>query len=412
VGAQFTFIWQDLSPFRSPYSGRNSLTSLGDRASTQTYGVYLGLRASSRLQFYADFEMARGSAVGRAVGLGGLTNGDVIREGAVNLGQGPYLARSFVRYLIPIGRDRDTASVGLDQVPGDEPAERLELKLGKFALNDDIDVNRYAGSTRYQFTDWSLWGNTTWDFASNTRGYTNGILLGYERTRWALRFTAAQMPLFANGNTLDDNIRLAYGLNAELTMRPGPAGTVLRVLAYDNRARMGIYNEALAIARATGSNPNIVADDRPGRAKYGFGLNVEQPLADSGNTGAFLRLGWSDGASEDFVFAEVNRLAAGGVQVAGTPWHRRDDRLGLAFAVNGLSHPHERYLAAGGLGFVLGDGRLRYAPEEVFEADYRLQLPFLSFVQLTPGIQRIVNPGYNADRGPAVVYTLRVNLHG
>jgi high affinity Mn2+ porin len=411
VGSQFTYTWQDVPPFNAPYSGPNSLTPHGDEEGTHTYGLYFGAGITPRLQLYADFEMARGAAIGHAVGLAGLTNGDVIRQGAVNLGQGPYLARSYLRYLIPLGAGVDTVDRAQDQVPDVEPTHRIEIKAGKFALNDDIDQNRYADATRYQFMDWSLWNNTAWDFAANTRGYSNEILVGYVSPAWSLKLAAAQMPTFANGNVLDNDLADAYGLNGELTVRPDDRGTVLRLLAYDNRGRMGIYRQAIDIARAADTVPNIVADDRKGRAKYGFGLNVEQPLADSGNTGVFARLGWNDGRTEDFVFTEVDRVASGGVQVAGNAWHRPMDRFGLAAAVEGLSEDHENYLAAGGLGFVLGDGKLRYEPEQIVEADYRIQLPILSFAELTPAIQHVQNPGYNADRGPLYVYTVRVNLH-
>jgi len=64
-------------------------------------------------------------------------------------------------------------------------------------------------------------------------------------------------------------------------------------------------------------------------------------------------------------------------------------------------------------GFFLGDGRLNYAPERVLEAWYRWALPewgtrvgkVQSAVSL--GWQHISNPGYNQDRGPVQVYSLR-----
>lgn len=411
LGAQLTYILQDAPPFHAPYSGPNSLTPRGDAENTHTYGLYLGARLLPDLQLYADFEMARGAAIGHAVGLAGLTNGDVIRQGAVYLGQGPYLARSYVRYLIPLGPRTDTAERGQDQVPVVQPVRRIEVKAGKFALNDDFDLNRYANSTRLQFMDWSLWNNTAWDFAANTRGYTNEVLAAYESPAWSLRLAVAQMPVFANGNVLDNDLANAFGLNGELTVRPdGPAGTVVRLLAYDNHARMGIYRQAIEVARAHDTLPDIVADDRPGRTKYGFGLNVEQPVADEGNTGLFLRLGWNDGRTEDFVFTEVDRLASVGAQIAGTAWHRAGDRFGLATALEGVSEDHAQYLEDGGLGFVLGDGRLRYEPEQVIEGYYSVALPRLSFAKLTPAIQHVQNPAYNADRGPVFVYTIRVHL--
>jgi carbohydrate-selective porin OprB len=220
------------------------------------------------------------------------------------------------------------------------------------------------------------------------------------------------MPVIANGNTLDNDIKDAHGLNAELTVAPGPIGTVFRVLAYQNRGRMGIYRDAIDSAAVHDTTPNIVADDRPGRVKYGFGFNIEQPLADSGNTGVFVRLGWNDGRTEDFVFTEADRHLSGGFQLAGNLWSRSDDRLGVADVVDGLSEDHRDYLATGGIGFLIGDGALRrYGPENIIEIYYRLQVPRLAFAQISPAIQHIENPGYNEDRGPLYVYTIRVNLH-
>ena len=412
LGAQFTYIWQDLPPFHALYSGKNSLSPGGDNEGTHTYGVYVGARLSDIVQLYADGEMARGAGISHATGLAGITNGDVIRQGSANLGQGPYLARAYARFIIPLTTRRDQAERGEDQLPGSEPTTRVEIKAGKFALSDDIDLNRYAGSTRYQFMDWGLWQNTAWDFAADTRGYTNGAMVGIESPRWTLRLAAAQMPTVANGNTFDGDIPHAHAFNAELTMRPLGNGTVVRILAFDNRARMGIYRKALDLARRRDTTPCIACDDRRDRAKYGFGLNVERPLADSGNIGVFLRLGWNDGRTEDFAFTETDRVASGGVQVGGNAWHRSDDRFGVAAVVAGLSKDHEAYLAAGGLGFLLGDGKLtRYGTENIVEGYYRFQPPRFAFLQITPAIQHIDHPGYNVDRGPVYVYTVRVNLH-
>jgi hypothetical protein len=312
LGAQFTYIWQDMPPFNAPYSGRMSLSAHGDNEGTHTYGVYFGSRLNDVVQLYTDFEMARGAGVGHAFGLAGLTDGDVIREGSVNLGQGPYLARVYARFFIPIGSGRDTADRAIDQVPGPEPSTRIEIKAGKFALSDDFDQNRYANSTRYQFMDWGLWNNLAWDFAADTRGYTNGIYIGYINPVWALKFAG---------------------------------------------------------------------------------------------------LGWSDGATEDFVFSESDRSVSGGLQLAGNMWHRPMDRLGIAGLLDGLSHDHAQYLADGGLGFLLGDGRLRYGTENIVEMYYRFEVPYLPFAQISPAIQHIDHPGYNEDRGPLYVYTIRVNLH-
>jgi carbohydrate-selective porin OprB len=155
--------------------------------------------------------------------------------------------------------------------------------------------------------------------------------------------------------------------------------------------------EALQIAAATRTVPNIVADDREGRHKYGFGINVEQPLADEGETGAFARLGWNDGNTESFAFTEVDRLVSVGGQASGRHWTRTDDRVGAAVAIEGLSGPHRDYLAAGGSGFLLNHST------RVFQK-YPLK------IQLTPDFQYIRNPAYNRDRGPVRFWAVRFHL--
>jgi len=408
LGAQVTVIGQDLLPFHALYSGPKSLDTTGDTKATHTYGVYLGARLFTRLQAYVDIEMAEGAGVSRATGLAGITNGDVIRQGTANLSRGPYLARLIVRYVVPLGRSRDTLARGIDQVPGLEPSARLDLKAGKLAASDDFDQNRYANSTRTQFMNWGLFNNTAWDFAADTRGYTWGTVVAWVEPRWILRLGTFAMPTMANGNVFDSSFPHARGDNVELTIRPGSRGTVIRALVYENRARMGSYAEALARTSTTGGTPDIVADDRPGRTKTGAGLNVEQPLGDAGETGLFARAGWNDGRNEDFVFTEADRHLSGGVQLAGVHWRRGADRVGIAYVLHGLSSEHRAYLAAGGQGFLLGDGRLQYGQEGIFEGYYRAQVG--SYVEAGPDVQWIHNPGFNRDRGPAAVVSLRLNV--
>ncbi len=412
LGTQINVTGQHLGRFRSPYEGANSLIASGDDAISQTYGVYLGASLGSSLQGYLVVEMARGSGIGRAVGLAGPTNGDVIRQGTADLGKGPYVARAYARYTHPLDRGGtralDTLERAQDQMPGTQPSRRLEIFAGKLAASDLFDVNRYANSTRTQFMDWGLFQNTAWDFAADTRGYTNGVAVSVVTPRWAIRGGSFQMPTQANGNKFDPDLRLARGDNLELTLQPMADGPTLRLLGFVNHARMGRYAKVLAAARSVGVTPSIVADDQPGRVKYGAGLNAEQPLADAGETGAFLRLGWNDGRTESFAFAEVETHASAGLQVSGVRWRRASDRFAVAVLSSGLSSLHRQYLAAGGTGFLLGDGALDYGRELIVESYYRAQVG--SYLQLSPDVQLIENPGYNRARGPAAVGSLRVNV--
>lgn len=407
VGAQFTLSRQHLDHFASPYSTPLSLSAEGETKSTYTYGVYLGWAPIRHLQLYLDLEMFQGAGVSNSTGLSSLTNGDAIRAGSAGLAKGPYIARKVLRYQLPLGEGRHAVERGKDSLAGEEPDTRLEFRGGLVSVADDFDRNRYANDTRTQFQNWSLFNNTAWDFAADTRGYTGGGMLAYISPRWALRGGLYQMPKRANGQQLDAPLSHARGEYLELTLQPQPDGAALRVLVYENVGRFGRYREAIDTAAANGTTPDILADDAPGRHRYGYTLNGELPLADEGETGLFARLGWSDGRTESFAFTEQDRHLSFGGQLSGTHWGRGEDRFGLGYVIGGLSRDHRDYLAAGGSGFVLGDGRIRYGTERVLEAYYRFEP--IRFLQISPDLQYIENPGYNRDRGPATVVGFRVH---
>jgi len=166
----------------------------------------------------------------------------------------------------------------------------------------------------------------------------------------------------------------------------------VRLLAFLNRAHMGSYQETV-------DNPAFNSDitlTRAYRYKYGFGLNVEQELAE--NIGAFMRLGWSDGRNEAWTFADVDRTAAAGLSVKGSFWQRPNDTAAIGGVINGISDVHQRFLAAGGTGILAGDGALNYALENAVETYYDAQI--WKSLYATLDYQFAVNPAFNRDRGP------------
>ena len=411
LGMQLNAVYQNTPGFRSPYAGQNSLVfdhSFKQQV-TDVYGVYLGSQITKSLQAYMDVEMFRGAGLSGGYGLGAYTNADVIRAGPANLGQGPYLARLYARYVIPLsGELGEPLTSGMDQLPGREPVDRIEIKGGKLAPTDDFDQNRYANNGRTQFLNYAFLFNTAWDYASDTRGYSIGASIAFVHPTWRLIFGSYQVPTTRNGMILDSEIYHARGDNVELSFLPNRIGTVIRLLAFHNEGRMGDYREAMAIGAATGTVPSTLADEQPGRTKYGFGVNIEQPLANDGETGLFARLGWANGANSTWSYTEVDRQASMGLQVSGVNWGRADDRFGIGVAADGLTGSHRHYLAEGGIGMLIGDGALNYGLEQVCEAYYRIQLG--RFIQLSPDFQYIENPGYNRDRGPVKVYGMRLRI--
>ena len=214
-----------------------------------------------------------------------------------------------------------------------------------------------------------------------------------------------QVPKVGNGEQLDFQLSKAQGSQAELDVKPFDNDTVIRFLAYANEARMGNYSQALQLAQQAGTTPDVTATDRVGRWKYGFGLNAEVPLADDGNTGLFFRAGWNDGHTETWAFTEIDKTLSFGGQLSGTHWGRDNDWWAVGTAINGLSAEHKAYLAAGGSGFMIGDGKLNYAPETILETYYSFAIN--DYLRLSPDYQFIVNPAYNADRGPVNVASIR-----
>jgi len=69
---------------------------------------------------------------------------------------------------------------------------------------------------------------------------------------------------------------------------------------------------------------------------------------------------------------------------------------------------HADFLKAGGLGILVGDGRLNYATEDLLETYYRFQTT--TPVSLTANYQFVLHPAYNQDRGPVSLLALRLHL--
>lgn len=407
LGAQATAVNQKQLPFHSLYSGRNSLNENGQDVTSVTRSLNLGMRATDALSVYLDMDWFTGEGLHGGSGAAGYPNGEVIRAGSVSLREKPYLARLFAQYVVPLSGETATWERAMDQLPGPSPVEYAVLKGGLLSAADDLDTNRYANSARTQFLNFALINNGAWDYAADTRGYTWGALAGLVRSRWTLKIGSYALPLVANGNHFDTQFSTDHGDNIELSVKPLANDTVIRFLAYENHGRMARYETAIAQAGALGTTPDVATDNAPGHVKYGFGVNAEMPLADGGNTGLFFRASWNDGKTASFAFTDVDRAVSGGAQLSGTHWGRDDDRVGVGLAANFLSGDHKAFLAAGGLGLLIGDGQLRDAePEEIAETYYSYAVT--DWLRASPDYQFIRNPGYNGDRGPVHIFSLRV----
>jgi hypothetical protein len=118
LAAQYTYVEQWQTALTSPYQGTHSLHPEGDHQPTHTIGFYSGWAPLDWGQLYFDVEKFMGAGVSGATGLGGLTNGDVIRSGTVGLKKEFYIARLYARFMVPLGSETDHLARGQDQIAG------------------------------------------------------------------------------------------------------------------------------------------------------------------------------------------------------------------------------------------------------------------------------------------------------
>jgi high affinity Mn2+ porin len=408
VSGQVNIVFQAHPDFHALYSGPNSLSARAEHATSRVLTLYTGYQLSKHTEALFDLESAGGRGISDALGMAGFTNVDVVRN--PQLGSKPYLARLMVHHVFALSAKEEDAERTPTSILTKLPVRRFELRAGKMSLADYFDVNSVGSDSHLQFLNWTAVNNGAYDYAADTRGYTVAAMAEYQDRNWGVRFAEALMPKVANGPKLDYNLLRARSENIELEFRPElwkEKKTVVRVLSFINHADMGSYREAVqAFLAGTDPQPNIEAHRKRGRIKYGFGLNAEQEITKT--VRVFGRLGWSEGQNESFAYTEVDQAVEAGADWRLERWRRPSDKIGAAFITNGISRLHQLYLALGGNGFLLGDGRLTYGREDIIETYYNAHL--WRGVYVSPELQWAAHPGYNKDRGPVVVPGIRLHL--
>jgi high affinity Mn2+ porin len=412
ISGQANIIFQGRLPFHSPYQGPNSFRNSAEYKTSMVGTAYIALRRSQSTRYNTDFifdvESAAGRGLSQALGLAGFTNLDVVRN--PNLGATPYIARYEIHQVIGFTDDTVAQGPGPFAPASKVPARRIEFRIGKLTLPDFFDMNSVGSDSHLQFMNWTVDNNGAWDYAADTRGYTVGGMAEYDDRSWSARYGLFAMPVVANGIDMDWAFSRARGHNGEFELRhsfiPNRKG-VTRILFYANRAHMGSYREAVrAFLDGSDPVPLITSHEHFGALKYGFGYNAEQELTAS--LRVFGRFGWNEGQHESFAYTEVDQTMEAGADYAGTSWHRPQDKIALAVVSNAIKRDHQNYLRLGGLGFLLGDGTFNYGRENIVESYYNLHAWKGLFYALD--VQQISNPGYNRDRGPAWVSSIRAHV--
>ena len=408
VSFQANFIRQQYPTFHAAYSGPNSFLPTGEHATSRIETLYTGFQITRQLEILADVESAGGAGVSNALGIAGFTNVDVVRN--PTLPEAPYVSRVMLHYTIPLSKETTEATRNPLSLASTVPVRRLELRLGKMSTVDFFDLNAIGSDSHLQFMNWAIVNNGAYDYAADTRGYTYGLVAEYYDKAWAARFGETLMPTVANGIKLDWDLARARGENFEFEYHTAfvpKRASVVRALAFVNHANMGSYQQAINdYLSGKDAVPDITLSRKQGRVKYGFGLNAEQELTSLWR--AYGRLGWNNGSTESFAYTEIDQTAQIGSDFRGKPWHRAQDKAGAAFVVNGISAGHRRYLAVGGLGFLLGDGGLTYGLEKIFETYYTAHL--WRGIYFAADYQHVTNPGYNEVRGPVNIVSFRIHV--
>ena len=403
---QATSIGQYHATFHSPYSGQYSLQNYMERDVSITTTLFLGLRLQKNTTLYFNPEIAGGKGFSGINGLANSSNGELPRVASAM--PKPYVARLYVSHDFAFGNEADPVESDQNQLAGRRPVKRYTVTAGRFTLTDFFDNNRYSHDPRTQFMGWAVMFNGAWDYPADVRGYTWGWVHEVHSRNWSFRYASAAMPRVANGLRFDRRLLRNRGdvFEGEYQYTAGGHAGAIRLLNYENHANAGDYGEAIRAVKGTGATPEVTSTRRNGTLKYGFGFNMEQEITK--DLGVFARLGWNDGKTESFAFTAIDRLATAGVSTTGQRWRRPFDTFATELTASGISAVHAEYLALGGYDFLIGDGRLRYGREFIWETYYTARMfpgLFASF-----DLQHVSNPAYNRDRGPVWIPSIRLHI--
>ncbi len=403
VHAQFTYVEQESSNFNAPYRGANSLSpDIGDETTDAT--LYLGARLWTGAQAWINGELDQGFGLDDTLGVAGFPSGEAYKVGKKQ----PYfrLPRAFVRQNVDLGGELQADSAAANQLAGSHSADRLVIWLGKFSVGDVFDTNQYAHDPRADFLNWAAIDAGTFDYAADAWGYTVGAAIEWYQGDWTTRLGLFDLSTVPNSPHLDPGFH-EFQTDVELEHRHelfGASGRLLLTL-FDSRGRMGLLDQAVQAAQNAGT-PVDIASVRAYRGRFGASLGLEQKIVD--DLGLFARIGKAGGNTEAYEFTDIDRTVSAGLSLQGGRWHRADDTFGLAGINNAISAARQNFLNAGGLGILVGDGRLPHpGPERILETYYSAGL--WHTLHLSLDYQWIDHPAYNRDRGPASVYAVRLH---
>lgn len=402
---QTTIVGQGNFKFRAPYGGANSFNGTGEIRETIDVTFYAGFRPWRGAELWINPEVDQGFGLRNTLGAAGFPSAEAYKVGK----KSPYLRlpRLFLRQAIDLGGDSEAAAADLNQLAGSRATNRIVLTVGKFGVTDIFDNNKYAHDPRHDFLNWSVVDAGSMDYAADAWGYTYGGAAELYKGRYTLRVGLFDLSTVPNSVDLETGFRQFQGV-AEIEERHTVHGHpgAIRFTGFASRGNMGLLNDAVAYAQTHGT-PVDPVPVRRFNTSLGVSLNAEQEITDT--VGVFARVGVGNGRFESFEFTDIDRTVTAGVAIKGAGFGRADDTIGVAGVINGATAARRRFLDAGGLGVLIGDGKLPHPGDEYIAEAYYDHAVYKSF-HLTLDGQIIGNPGYNRDRGPVPLLAIRAHV--
>ncbi len=249
--------------------------------------------------------------------------------------------------------------------------------------------------------NWALIDAGTFDYAADAWGYSYGASAEWYQGEWTFRGGMFDLSTVPNSEELDPNFgqfQWVGEIERRYTLWGHPGK--IAVTGFFTRARMGTYQNAIALAQMTGG-PADIAAVRQYRSRPAW------PESRTGDHVRSRRIRARRFRQRQYRTLCIYRRRPHRGGRAGAQGQRSGDgrttRSALAGIVNGISADAcSEFLNDGGLGILVGDGMCR------IRVSSRSSRPIICFrcaaMNATLDYQFIVNPAYNRDRGPVSVF--------
>lgn len=406
VFGQYTNVTMWNRRFRSPrpvIEDTKTFLPTPQRESTNDLTLFIGMRLAPNTEFYFNPEIDQGFGLSNAMGIAGYPSGTAYKLGQAK----PYgkLQRAFVRQTFNLGGEMQALESDANQLAGKRATDNVIVTVGKFSVVDIFDTNRYAHDPRGDFLNWSVLDSGAFDYAADAWGFTFGAAVEWNQGNWTWRNGLFNLSTEPGSTKFGFNFK-QFELVSEIERRHqvGDRQGAVRLLGFVNHGFMASYADAVQWGVQNGMTPDVAAV-RKRASMPGAALVVEQELTPT--MGMFVRASANSGKKETFDFTEITRSLVLGLSKNGSDWGRAQDTVGLAVVRNHLSRDGQRYFDAGGLGILIGEGYMPYAPEGIIETYYQWQAS--KWLSVAFNYQRVNRPGYNRERGPVNIGGIRVH---